>query len=256
MAHFRQYSCELQVALPHLALRQATEQHMQKMLYRRIGRDSWVDCLPMWYFFYANPIRDPLTLVHHANEDLELHPGTNRFIGRALRGTPDDWVPARLISIDSEPLLPLTGIRRVELEDARDFEYVNKHDFYDNTDLYRWSFGGYAPTATTWLTDCHDWSAEVLADVGGELQLSNGKRHYVNRLAPVKKRVRVTDYSGLYPAVQSLFHQLEKHRLKRAKHLRRLHKATERPPTRAEAEARARMREAPAPEKPRSGKRL
>ena len=159
------------------------------------------DCLPMWYFFYANPIRDPLTLVHHANEDLELHPGTNRFIGRALRGTPDDWVPARLISIDSEPLLPLTGIRRVELEDARDFEYVNKHDFYDNTDLYRWSFGGYAPTARTWLTDCHDWSTEVLADVGGELQLSNGKRHYVNRLAPVKKRVRVTDYSGLYPAV-------------------------------------------------------
>ena len=86
--------------------------------------------------------------------------------------------------------------------------------------------------------------------------MSNGKRHYVNRLAPVKKRVRVTDYSGLYPAVQSLFHQLEKHRLKRAKHLRRLHKSTERPPTRAEAEARARMREAPAPEKPRSGKRL
>jgi len=95
------------------------------MLERRIPGYGYVDCLPMWFYFYITPIRDPLTLTQHSDGDVEIHPGTNRFIGRSIRGDAP-WAPARIICIDNPWMHRLEGIRNEELIGCREFEYNQK----------------------------------------------------------------------------------------------------------------------------------
>lgn len=205
---FFQYDCELEIAIPHLAFRQATEIHMQKMLLRKTGIDKYTDCLPMWYYFYCVDIEDPLTIIQHANDDVELHPGQNRFIGRSIRGD-RPVVPARIITIGEEWKYHLSGIDNVRLIDTREFEYTDKEDFYRRADLYLWTHGAYAPCREDWLTYPNRWAAERLNDWGGKLYLNDGRVHTVNTHA----RKWIVEYqkshAGLMPAVQELFRKLK-----------------------------------------------
>jgi hypothetical protein len=208
MTILSQYECELEIVMPHLAFRQGTEPHMESMLRRRIPEYGSVDCLPLWFYFYIESIRDPLTIIQHPDLDVELHPGNNRFIGRALRGD-RPWVPARIITIHNPWRGGLTGIRNEKLLSTLEIDYTRKDDFYSNTALNAWSFGGYAPGANNWLQTDELVVSKWLGDQGGVLVLNNGNRHYVNRSASKKIEVRVKNHTGLYGAAQHLFKQLE-----------------------------------------------
>lgn len=218
---FYQYSCELQIAIPHLAFRQATEIHMEKMLRRKISHTKTVDCLPMWYYFYCVDIEDPLTIMQHPNDDVELHPGQNRFIGRSIRGD-KPWVPARIISIGQEWKYHLNGIREVRMLDNRTFEYETKEDFYSQVDLYTWSHGSYAPTRGDWLTYPERWAQQHLGEWGGKIYLPNRKVHIINRHAKKWLVEDVRSHPGLMSAVQELFRKLKQ---KQDKYLRKSLKA-------------------------------
>lgn len=203
--------------MPHLAFRQSNELHMEKMLWRTVSSGRTVDCLPMWYYFYHEPIKDPLTIMQHEDGDVELHPGTNRFIGRSLR---DDrpWCAARIISIGTPWQRRLTGIRSERLIDARDFDYRSKNDFYSNPELYEWSFGGYAPTDRNWLNMPEEWAQARLGPWGGRLRLTSGRTHMINTQATKLVEVDVRKHEGLTSAVQSLFRKLDKRSAKRDKY--------------------------------------
>lgn len=217
MTILHQYTCDLEISLPHLAFRQGNEIHMQSMLRRRIPKYGSVDCLPLWFYFYIESIKDPLTIIQHIDLDVELHPGNNRFIGRALRGD-RPWVPARIITIEHPWRSGLTGICNEQLQSSLEVDYNRKEDFYSNTTLNTWSFGSYAPTARDWLQTDKLVVAKWLGDTGGVLHLSNGDRHYVNKHAPDKIQVSVKDHTGLFGATQHLFQQLELRMLQKAAH--------------------------------------
>jgi len=208
MRKIYQYSCELNVRAPHPALRQSNEIHMESMLERRIPGYGYVDCLPMWFYFYITPIRDPLTLTQHSDGDVEIHPGTNRFIGRSIRGD-EPWAPARIICIDNPWMHRLEGIRNEELIGCREFEYNQKTDFYSNKDLYNWTHGGYAPTGNDWLEMPERWAGEQLGEWGGVLILHNGNKHFINKQAPQKIKINVSKHTGLTVACRKLFRKLE-----------------------------------------------
>ena len=203
-----QYSCELQVSIPHLAFRQSNELHMEKMLTRRVPRRGSIDCLPMWFYFYKNEINDPLTITQYQDGDIELHPGTNRWIGRSIRGD-NPWLPARILSIGIEWNHRLEGIRNVTYFDQKQFDYNGKDDFYINQELFQWSHGGYAPTGNHWLEMPEQWAHENLKNWGGILILHNGNRHYVNRKAKKFVKVNVSKHTGLMSACRKLFEKLD-----------------------------------------------
>jgi hypothetical protein len=181
---------------------------MQKMLRRRVGIDKWVDCLPMWYYFYCVDIEDPLTIIQHPNDDVELHPGQNRFIGRSIRGD-RPTVRARIIAIEREWQYHLSGIDNVRLIDVREFDYTDKEDFYRRADLFLWTHGSYAPCREDWLTYPDRWAQERLKDWGGKLYLPNGQVHIVNTQARKWIVEYVKSHPGLMPAVQDLFRKLK-----------------------------------------------
>lgn len=208
MTILHQYTCELEIKMPHLAFRQGTEIHMQKMLARRIDRTRTVDCLPLWFYFYIEPIRDPLTIIQHADLDVELHPGNNRFIGRSIRGDAP-WAAARIITIQHPWRQGLSGIRNETLLDTLELDYQGKHDFYANQQLNTWCFGSYAPTHNSWLSTDSTVVAQWLGEWGGTLRLHNGKVHRVNQSARHTIDVDVKDHTGLMAAVKHLFAQLE-----------------------------------------------
>ena len=203
-----QYSCELQVCIPHLAFRQSNEIHMEKMLSRRVSTRGKIDCLPMWFYFYKNDIKDPLTIIQHEDGDVELHPGTNRWIGRSIRGDAP-WLSARILTIDNPWQHRLEGIRNESLLDCRSFDYKNKNDFYANEELHTWSHGGYAPTGRDWLGMPEEWAHEHLGMWGGILILHNGTKHYVNRQAKKFVKVNVSKHTGLMSACRKLFEKLD-----------------------------------------------
>ena len=205
-----QYTCELQIKMPHLAFRQSNELHMQAMLSRDIPGYGTVDTLPMWFYFYLTPINDPLTIMHHADGDVEIHPGTNRFIGRSLRAD-EPWTAARIISIDQQWHKRLTGIRNEQLVKQAQFDYTGKRDFYSNKALYEWSFGGYAPTDNNWLELDTHWAHSTLGEWGAQLTLDTGETHYVNRRATKWVKVNQRKHTGLTSAVQHLFRKLALH---------------------------------------------
>jgi hypothetical protein len=210
MIQIYQYTCELQIKMPHLAFRQSNELHMQAMLSRNIPGYGTVDTLPMWFYFYLTPINDPLTILHHQDGDVEIHPGTNRFIGRSIR---DDqpWLDARIISIGEPWSHTLSGIRNERLLKQGSFDYTSKRDFYSNQELYRWSFGTYAPTGDSWLEMPEQWSNQQLGQWGGQLTLNNGQVHYVNRKATKWIKVSQRKHLGLMSATQRLFRKLAAH---------------------------------------------
>ena len=212
LVHFYQYSCELQIKHPHLAFRTANEPWMERWL-TRYNKTKQVseDGLPKWFYFYILPIRDPLTVTHHADGDVELHPGTNRFIGRSLVGD-EPWAPCRIVSIGRPWDRRISGIRHEQLISTADFEYTQPSDFYSNTDLQNWCFGSYAPTAKTWMEIPEQFARTVLGEWGGELVSYDGKTvNRVNTQASNIIRVHVKDHEGLFPAVQDLFGQLKHH---------------------------------------------
>lgn len=196
--------------MPHLAFRQSNELHMQQMLCRNIPGHGTVDTLPMWFYFYVKPINDPLTILHHPDGDVEIHPGTNRFIGRSLRAD-ESWTAARIISIDQPWDKRLDGIRDEQLIKQAQFAYTGKRDFYSNQDLYNWSFGGYAPTANDWLDLDNNWARPTLGEWGAQLTLYSGAVHYVNRKATKWVKVNQRKHSGLMSATQHLFSKLVEH---------------------------------------------
>lgn len=209
MREIYQYTCELHLRSPHHAFRQSNEIHMANMLERKIPGYGRVDCLPMWFYFYMTPIKDPLTITQHPDGDVEIHPGTNRFIGRSIKGD-EPWVPARIICIDNPWMHRLEGIRNEKLIGKRLFEYNNKTDFYSNQSLYNWTFGGYAPTGDDWLNMPERWATERLGEWGGILTLLNGRKHYINKNATKHVKVDVNKHTGLTAACRKLFAKLQK----------------------------------------------
>lgn len=207
------YGCDLQIKQPHLAFRTSNEPYMEKMIARKIpGYKEPRSCFPAWFMFYIQPIRDPLTIMHHEDGDVELHPGTNRFIGRSLRED-HPWVPSRIISINRKWDKHLSGIRNVNFYSSRNFTYNNKHDFYNNPGLNAWTIGAYAPEPKTWLNMPTEWCEEVLGKWGGRLELYSGQVFSINDKSAKKCTItrRVKDFDGLFSATQFLFKELALH---------------------------------------------
>lgn len=203
------YNCEVQVKHPHLAFRSANEIYMERMLERRIVGVGTKDLLSKWFYFYVLPIQDPLTVLHHEDGDVELHPGTNRFIGRSLRND-QPWAPAKIISINREWDKRLSGIRNESHEKTQTFDYNSKHDFYENEKLNAWSIGSYAPEPKTWLRISDEWAKYVLGSWGGRLVTYSGKTFAVNPHSEKKNTIvrHVKDFDGLFSATQFLFKEL------------------------------------------------
>jgi len=162
--------------------------------------------LDKWFYFYIhNPKRPVIIWKIKAVDQYQLQPGTNRYIGMALRGS-SEWLDAYYIT--DEPVPSYEELQILEMIDYKDVNDLgpNFDQITLDNPLHVWGVG---ENEIHWHQPVFDWiNANVKYKWGLEYK---GKTYYVNYslFRRTKKIVRAEDYPNVHLAVQDLFRMIK-----------------------------------------------
>jgi hypothetical protein len=179
--------------------------------------------LDKWFYFYIHDAFKPVVIwkIENSNtSNWHLHPGTNRYIGTALRNN-NEWIDGILItdtSVDS---------REIKILDKIDYLDWNGYDLeFDKkmpcNDLQNWAIGSQMSDDPFWFCDVYKWITNNVKDRWGlEYQgtihyVSPGEHHiqifgkkYYLSFRRTKTIIKASDYPDLKTAVKTLFEMIK-----------------------------------------------
>jgi hypothetical protein len=162
--------------------------------------------LDKWFYFYINnPIRPVIIWKIKDVPQYQLQPGTNRYIGTALRGT-EEWLDGYYITDSDVPNFDELKISNaIDKQDVEDLGPNFDQITLDNP-LHVWGVG---KNDIHWHQPVFDWISKSLKYTWG-LEY-NGKTYYVNHswFKKTKKIFKASDYPSVQLAVQDMFHSIK-----------------------------------------------
>jgi YHS domain-containing protein len=196
----RKYNCRIQPRL-HSKLFPYFEQALGR---RRI--------LDKWFYFYINQPTDPVIVwKSKLYAEWQLQPGTNRYIGTALRNS-KEWLAGEFITDDVVESTDEISI--LELIDTADLDFDSYQITLDDP-AHKWGVGNQTLYDPVWIQPVFDWIHDnVKYRWGLEYQ---GKTYYVSserRLTSMFKKtkniIHADNYPNIQTAVQLLFQEIRR----------------------------------------------
>jgi hypothetical protein len=166
--------------------------------------------LDKWFYFYKNNPTQPVIIWKSKHlSNYQLQPGTNRYIGTALRNN-NEWIDG--IFITDDHITTLKEIEILNLIESIDMP-TSCPDFYQITldnPVHKWGIGDQTLYDPAWIQPVYDWVHNNVKYTWG-LKF-NKKIYYVNserRISSIFKKTKhivdANDYPSLQLAVQELF---------------------------------------------------
>ena len=166
--------------------------------------------LDKWFYFYKNNPTQPVIIWKSKHlSNYQLQPGTNRYIGTALRNN-NEWIDGVFITDDH--ITTLKEIEILNLIESIDMP-TSCPDFYQITldnPVHKWGIGDQTLYDPAWIQPVYDWVHNNVKYTWG-LKF-NKKIYYVNserRISSIFKKTKhivdANDYPSLQLAVQALF---------------------------------------------------
>jgi hypothetical protein len=166
--------------------------------------------LDKWFYFYKNNPTNPVVIWKSKYiNSYQLQPGTNRYIGTALRSS-DEWISG--VYITDDLIKPVDELKILNLYESVEL-HTNYPNFYNITldnPTHRWGVAGQTLYDPSWIQPVYDW---IHANVKYQWGLNyNNTVYYINperRLSSLFKHtgaiINANDYPTVQQAVQALF---------------------------------------------------
>ncbi len=181
--------------------------YVENYIFRRIGEQF--HSLDIWFYFYCNPILDPLviTFLKKANDVKynpvfpSVHPGGTRFMGAALRNlnrAEKEWLPAFII-------LPNNFVpKKVLNKFPNQFYFENCNFSIQINDPEKWSRDNLNPNFEfKYLTD---YIKKNLKEYRLDLELPSGQICSLNSQGKVSKTFKLKN-KDFMPVVKEMFEE-------------------------------------------------
>jgi hypothetical protein len=196
----KKYSCTVTPTLESTYLHFFTE----SMNVHNLKRDR---ILNKWFYFYANNPVQPI-IFWGINNSFRVEPGTNRYIGVALRESNIE-IDAIYIT-DNDTNIP-NEIKLVNYIGCSDFDLESYKRFDTTSDLCKWAVGSVTTlNSNDWYKPAFKWIADNLKytwalDIEGQLYFLNKGYDFFIFPKKIKEVVKVSDHENLEKAVKHLF---------------------------------------------------
>lgn len=162
--------------------------------------------LDKWFYFYMNDPIKPLIVWNDKDIiGIQIQPGTNRYIGTALRNK-DIWLDAVYISNDQSAPAEIKLHSLIEtIDDRLDTSYIS----LDN-EVHRWGIGNQTLYDRSWIPPVYDWVHDNLKykwglEYQGKIYYVNAERRLNSLFKTTKLIVRSSDFISVQDAVKHLF---------------------------------------------------
>lgn len=161
--------------------------------------------LNKWFYFYINKPVQPI-IIWVGDNLLRLEPGSNRYIGTALRQTGES-IPAIAI-VEGEPVVP-KEITILDFIEEADFNM--EHKLSSDSLFVKWALGNSTTlNSNDWYVPAFKWIRKNLKYSWGleyqnKTYFLNGEKKYFLFTPRLKETVRVEDHKNFESAVIHLF---------------------------------------------------
>jgi hypothetical protein len=179
----------------------------KEMIDHNLKRDR---ILNKWFYFYMNNPIQPIVIWIGKN-GIRLEPGTNRYVGVALRQSSCS-IPAIAI-VEDDAAIP-DFITILDCIESSNLEFDISGALDSNSKLCKWAIG----TATTlnsfkWYIPAFKWIRKKLKytwvlEYQGKKYFLNQHRQFFIFSPKIKKVVKVEDYKNFEDSVIDLFNQV------------------------------------------------
>jgi len=176
--------------------------------------------LDKWFYFYMNePIKPIVIWKISSTPCWQLQPGTNRYIGTALRGN-NEWIDGVLITDEVVNIDEIEILHKVDSIDwcGSNLELNN----IPSNAIHQWGIGSQITDDEYWFLDAYKWITKNVKNKWGlEYQgkvfyVSPGMHHiriigkeFYPSFRKTKVIVKAIDYPNLQTAVKTLFEMIK-----------------------------------------------
>jgi len=194
------YSCQLQPRI---------DSRLFPYFVDAIGRRRILD---KWFYFYINQPEKPVIIWKMKDSEYwQLQPGTNRYIGVALRNN-KEWIDSVLVTDDT---VDVPEIRNLELIDSNDLE-IEDYQITLSNQAHAWGIGNQTLYDPAWIQPVYDWIHSNLKyrwglEYNGQVYYVNSERKITSLFKKTKEIVYSKNYASLQLAVEDLFKKIKLH---------------------------------------------
>ena len=169
--------------------------------------------LDKWFYFYINNPTDPVIVWKAAKlNHYQLQPGTNRYIGTALRDS-NEWLNGAFVTDDISSIEKVTSeIEILDLFETANLD-ANDPNFYQITldnPSHKWGIGNQTFCDDSWYAAVWNWIYENLEyrwglEYNGTTYYVNAERHPRSSHKQIKTVLDASNFPNIQTAVQQLF---------------------------------------------------
>jgi YHS domain-containing protein len=192
------YSCQIQPKI-HSELFPYFEQAIGR---RRI-LDKW------FYFYIIQPEKPVIIWKSKSRQDWQLQPGTNRYIGVALRDS-KEWIDGVLITDDNILTHEIKNLILLESQNLK----ITDYQITLNNPVHKWGVGDQTLYNSDWIQPVYNWiHTNVKHRWGlkykGKTYYVSSERRFTSVFKKTKKILNAEDYPNIQLAVQALFQEIK-----------------------------------------------
>ena len=178
--------------------------------------------LDKWFYFYMhNPTQPVIIWKISKSPYWQLEPGTNRYIGTALRKN-NEWINGILITdeiINTDEIIVLDKIDSIDWQG----DDLALHNIPCNN-IHEWGIGSQIKDDPFWFRNVYKWitnnvknkwgleyhgTIHYVSPGGHHIQIF-GKKYYLS-FRRTKTIIKASDYPDLQTAVKTLFEMIKLH---------------------------------------------